>query len=51
MWLVLVKHEPISKSARSKPPPSHSPLASCSSAPCIFTRHSESFDDVCKMPM
>ncbi len=51
MWLVLVKQEPISKFVRNRPPPFQSPLASCSSAPCIFTHHSESFDDVCKMPM
>jgi hypothetical protein len=51
MWLILVNHEPTSKSAHSKPPPSKSPPASCSLAPCIFTCHSESFDDVCKMPV
>jgi len=28
-----------------------SPPISCSSAPCIFACHFESFNDVCKMPM
>jgi hypothetical protein len=50
MWLVLVNHEPTYESTHSKPPPSQSPPTSYSSAPCIFVRHFESFDDVCKIP-
>jgi len=51
LWLVFVNHEPTSKSTHSKPPPFESPLVLCSSAPCIFVRHFESSNDVCKMPV
>jgi hypothetical protein len=46
MWLVLVDHEPTFESTHNKLPPSQSPLASCSLAPCIFARHSRSFNDI-----
>jgi hypothetical protein len=50
MWLVFVNHEPTFEFAHNKPSPSQ-PLPTYSLAPCMFARHSESSNDICKMPM